>query len=239
MEPAVPKPSKPGVYDFYDRTLAQRIVLAILVAASVILADWILLGSGLETIGEWFGRTWHHGNNLRCIALATALTLYFLRLLLTSFVFMKRGMRWSEAFAIAPWLLCIFLLLAIYGGLNAAPFAVAAWAGVALFLIGSWMNTWAEHQRNTWKRRPENRGHLYTDGLFRYTRHPNYFGDVLLFSGLCLICGRWVTALIPALMFIGFAFANIPILDRHLREHYGDEFTRHAAHTRKLIPFIY
>jgi len=233
----VPRHPQPGIYDY--RALAQRIVLAILVAISVALADWILLGSGLQIIGAWFGRTWHHGNTLRCITLAAALTIYFLRLLLTQFVFLKRGMRWSEALAIAPWLLFLYLWLSIEAARNPAPFVATAWAGVALFLIGSWMNTWAEHQRNLWKQRPENRNHLYTGGLFRYTRHPNYLGDVLSFSGLCFITGRWITAIIPALMLIGFVFANIPILDRHLQEHYGDEFARYAVRTRKLIPFIY
>ena len=233
------KVRKPGVYDFYDRTLPQRITFAVLVAASVVLAGWILLGSGLPIIGAWFGRNWHRGNVLRCICLAAALTIYFLRMLLTAFTFLKRGMRWSEVLLIAPWLFCIYLLFAIYGGLNAAPFTAATWAGVVLFLVGSWMNTWAEHQRNVWKQRPENRGHLYTGGLFQYTRHPNYLGDLLSFFGLCLICGRWITAIVPALMFLGFVFANIPMLDAHLEQHYGEEFMRYAARTRKLIPFIY
>jgi protein-S-isoprenylcysteine O-methyltransferase Ste14 len=235
----VPEHPQPDVYNFYALSLAQRIFLTITVASCVALAWWILLGSGLTIIGACFGRSWHQGNALRCIILTAALTVYFLRLFLTQFVFLKRGVRWSEAFAIAPWLLFIYLWLSIEAARNAAPFAIPAYIGLALFLIGSWMNTWSEHQRNVWKKRPENRGHLYTGGLFRYTRHPNYFGDVLSFSGLCLITGRWVTAIIPALLIAGFVFANIPILDRHLQEHYGDEFTRYAARTRKLIPFIY
>ena len=62
---------------------------------------------------------------------------------------------------------------------------------------------------------------------------------LILFSGLCLICGRLSTAIIPVLMLAGFVFANIPALDKHLQEHYGNEFTHYATHTRKLIPFIY
>jgi len=147
--------------------------------------------------------------------------------------------RWSEAFAIAPWLLFIYIGLSIEAARNPTPFATAASIGVALFLIGSWMNTWSEHQRSIWKTRPENHGRLYTGGLFHYTRHPNYLGDVLSFSGLCLISGRWITAIIPALMLAGFVFVNIPMLDAHLQEHYGNEFTYYAAQTRKLIPFIY
>jgi protein-S-isoprenylcysteine O-methyltransferase Ste14 len=57
--------------------------------------------------------------------------------------------------------------------------------------------------------------------------------------GKSLICGHWITAVIPALLLAGFVFANIPILGKHLQQHYGDQFTRYAARTRKLIPFIY
>ncbi len=237
--PPKPRHRKTNLYDHYARSLAQRVFLVIFVGAALALALWILLGSGISTIGVWFCRDWQSGSSLRCYILAATLAFYYLRLVATSLVYLKRGMRWSEALVIAPWLLFIYLLLAVYGALNPALFAAVGWVGVALFLIGSGIHTWAEHQRHTWKRRQENEGHLYTQGLFRFTRHPNYLGDLLLFTGLCLICGRWITALIPILMLCGFLFANIPTLDRHLHQHYGDEFARYAARTRKLIPFIY
>ena len=83
------------------------------------------------------------------------------------------------------------LLLGIEGGMNRAALGAAGAAGVILFVVGSWMNSYAEYMRHIWKRRPENRGRLYTGGLFRYSRHPNYLGDLLSFSGLCLISGAW------------------------------------------------
>ena len=101
------------------------------------------------------------------------------------------------------------------------------------------MNSYAEFQRHAWKLRLENRGKLYTAGLFRYSRHPNYLGDVLSFSGVCLFTGRWFTGIVPALMLCGFVFVNIPVLDAHLRDHYGSAFDEYARRTRKLAPFIY
>jgi steroid 5-alpha reductase family enzyme len=75
------------------------------------------------------------------------------------------------------------------------------------------MNSWSEYTRHVWKERPENRGRLYTGSLFRFSRHPNYLGDLTSFSGLCLISGAWVTALIQLMMLAGFVFVNIPVLD--------------------------
>lgn len=235
----MPGSSDSGIYDYRDRSLIPRIVFSALIAACLILAYWILFGSSLAVIGTWFGKNWHHGDFVRCVILFIALTVYFQRLQFTIFVFSKRGIRWSEVLIVVCWILFIFVLLSIETGRNSTPFSIAASFGVALFLIGSWMNTWAEYQRNVWKQRPENRGCLYTLGLFRYTRHPNYCGDLLSFSGMCIISGCWITVIIPVIMFSGFVFANIPALDKHLQEHYGDEFIHYASHTYKLIPFIY
>jgi steroid 5-alpha reductase family enzyme len=101
------------------------------------------------------------------------------------------------------------------------------------------MNTWAEYTRHLWKQQPKNRGRLYSGGLFRLCRHPNYLGDLLSFSGLALIVGRWIAGAIPAIMLLGFIFGNIPMLDAHLAERYGAEFAAYARRTRKLIPFVY
>lgn len=203
------------------------------------LAWWILFGPAIEWMGAWLGRNWRPGDEARRMSLGVALTLYFVRLLFTQFVFLKRAVSWSEAGAIAPWLFFIYLALAFSGGANPSPFAAATVAGCVLFVLGSWMNTSAEYARHVWKQRPENRGRLYTLGLFRSSRHPNYLGDLISFSGLCLIAGRWPTFVIPLIMFAGFVFVNIPLLDSHLHDHYGSAYDAYAKRTRKLIPFVY
>lgn len=144
-----------------------------------------------------------------------------MRLIFTQFAFLKRAVSWSEAGLIAPWVLGIYLLLALAGGTNPTPLGTASAVGVILFILGSWMNSYAEYARHMWKQLPENRGRLYQLGLFRYSRHPNYLGDLISFSGLCLIAGRWITIVVPLIMLGGFVFANIPMLDAHLHDHYG------------------
>ncbi|MGA8940762.1 MAG: DUF1295 domain-containing protein [Acidobacteriaceae bacterium] len=221
------------------RSVAQRTVLAIAIGIWVAVAWWLLLGGGIAIVGGLMGRSWRAGDEVRRVCLAVALMIYFVRLLFTQFVFLKRAVGWSEVGAIAPWVLFIFLLMSIGGGRNEAAFGVVAWAGVVLFVFGSWMNSYAEFARERWKRCAENHGRLYTGGLYRYSRHPNYLGDLISFSGLCLIAGRWWTVVVPAVMLGGFVFASIPMLDAHLREHYGVEFEAYAGRTRRLIPFLY
>jgi len=231
--------TQPNMYELRDASFAQRATLALLIGLWVVLTWWLLFGHGLEAASAWFGWSWRSGDPLRRACLAAALSIYYVRLLFTWFVFLKRGVSWKEVFTVAPWVLCIYLLFAIAGGTNQKPLGVACYLGLFLFAAGSWTNSYAEYARNIWKQKPENRGRLYTQGLFRYTRHPNYFGDLISFSGLCLISGRLITIIIPLMMIAGFIFANIPMLDAHLHEHYGATFDDYAAKTRKLIPFIY
>ncbi len=230
---------KTDIYAARGSSAAQRMFLAVAVGMCLAMAWWLLEGGGIVFLGRLLARSWVDGDALRRVSLALALSVYFVRLLFTQFVFLKRAVRWSEAGAIATWVLAIYLLLAISGGRNGAAFGVAGMVGVVLFGVGSWMNSYAEYERHRWKRQEENRGKLYTVGLFRYSRHPNYLGDVISFSGLCLMAGRWVTVVIPVVMLCGFVFVNIPMLDSHLREHYGEAFDRYAERTRKLIPFVY
>jgi protein-S-isoprenylcysteine O-methyltransferase Ste14 len=232
------KQSRSDLYATYENSAVQRVAMTMAVGSCVGFAWWLLLG-GTGFVGAWLGRSWTLGDDARRIFLAVMLTVYFVRLLLTQFVFLKRAVGWSEVLMIVPWVLCIYLLLALAGGTNPAPFEVVAGVGAILFVLGSWMNSYAEYARNVWKRQPENRGRLYTLGLFRYSRHPNYLGDLISFSGLCLVAGRWITIVIPSIMLAGFVFANIPMLDSHLHDHYGAAFDEYAARTSKLIPFVY
>lgn len=227
------------MYELSDRSMPQRVTLALALAGSVALAWWLLLGGGLGTVGALLGLHWTAGNPSRRASLAIALTIYFIRVLFTEFLFLKRGVSWTEVFAIAPWVFCIYILLSISGGTNSAAFGAASFTGLSLFGLGSWMNSYAEYQRHRWKRRRENHGHLYTAGLFRFSRHPNYLGDLISFSGLCLLTGRWYTGSVPVLMLAGFVFVNIPALDAHLHSRYGAAFEDYAKKTHKLIPLIY
>lgn len=231
-------PAQQRMYGLTERSTAQRVTLVSVNACSLALAWWLLTG-GATVAGGWLGHLWIGASPPRRLALALALTVYFVRVAGGILVFLRRGISWAEVLTVAPWVLLLNGALALAGGTNRGAVGVVFLAGVGLFLAGSWFNSFAEYQRHRWKQRPENRGKLYTEGLFQFTRHPNYLGDVILFTGLSLMTGRWWTGLIPAVMLCGFVFANIPALDAHLAEHYGAAFEQYAHRTRKLIPFVY
>lgn len=228
-----------SMYELPSDSRAPRLGVAGLGLGCVALAWWLLWAGGAESVASRLGWGWKAGDPVRKGCVAVALAIYYVRMLFTEFVFLRRGMGWSEASTIGPWLCVIFVFLAMEAAGNPHALGTAGVAGVFLFVLGSWMNSYSEYARHKWKKREENRGRLYTEGLFRYSRHPNYLGDLISFSGLCLMTGVWATAMIPVLMLAGFVFVNIPVLDSHLPEHYGSAFAEYATRTRKLIPFVY
>ena len=68
-----------------------------------------------------------------------------------------------------------------------ARLAGIAWAGIALYLVGvtfEWLGDW---QLARFKADPANKGQVMDEGLWRYTRHPNYFGDACAWWGIWLV----------------------------------------------------
>ncbi|MDO9174934.1 MAG: DUF1295 domain-containing protein [Actinomycetota bacterium] len=73
---------------------------------------------------------------------------------------------------------------------------VLAWLGVALWLVGLFFEVVGDAQLARFKKDPANAGVVMDKGLWRYTRHPNYFGDACVWWGIALVAaettvGRW------------------------------------------------
>jgi steroid 5-alpha reductase family enzyme len=98
----------------------------------------------------------------------------------------------------------------------------------------------SEIERKHWKLKLENKGKLYTHGLFSITQHTNYFGDLILFSGWMLLTTYKFMLIIPFIMLLGFIFQSIPELNDYLKKKYPQEFEKYQKSTpHQLIPFIY
>ncbi len=179
------------------------------------------------------------GNASRQVALLTCVVVYVARAAHTLFVFVKRRIPWWEA-AWGGGLIGCVLFFFLLGGLRAPPpMGPADLAGMLLYIAGSFIGTASEHSRHVWKARPENRGHLYTEGLFRYSRHINYFGDLLLFVGLAVLTRQPWTGIVPLAMGLNFALLLIPAHDAYLAARYGSEFDQYARRTSRLVPLLY
>lgn len=88
----------------------------------------------------------------------------------------------------------------------------------------------ADSQKSTFKALPENRDKWIDVGLWRYSQHPNYWGEILLWTGIC-ICGipiykggQWLAFLSPLFVFVLlYKISGIPILDQRALDKWGDD----------------
>ena len=133
----------------------------------------------------------------------------------------------------------VLYAFASVGGNNKQVVGAVEITGILFYLSGSYINTHSEYCRHVWKLKEKNKGQLYTQGLFSLAMHINYFGDIVLFTGLAMITNSLSMFVIPLVMALNFVFFIIPFLDRYLEKKYKDEFKDYSKKTKKLIPMIY
>jgi protein-S-isoprenylcysteine O-methyltransferase Ste14 len=154
-------------------------------------------------------------------------------------LFGRRRIPWEEAFTV-PLAFALYLVgIPLLARGSDAAFGWLDVLGILLFAVGSVFNTLSELQRKRFKAHPENSGKLFTGGLFALCIHVNYFGDLLWVTGMAAVTHNPVALAIPLILFCFFAFYNVPKLDAHLREHYGEDFAAYERRTKRLIPFLY
>jgi protein-S-isoprenylcysteine O-methyltransferase Ste14 len=218
----------------HTRSLGPKIL--IVVVLSLILT---VIGICMFFSGEEFLHITMTGNEMRQIMLFIGLVVYSLRMLVSLFVFLKRRMSWGECLLVSLVMSAVMGALAFYGSSHKIAVGVLDFVGIFFYLCGSYLHSCAEYQRYAWKQRAENKGHLFTRGLFKYSMHMNYFGDVLIFTGLAMITRVTSMLVIPLFMALNFVVFLIPSLDAYLARKYGTEFTAYASRTKKFVPFIY
>jgi protein-S-isoprenylcysteine O-methyltransferase Ste14 len=123
----------------------------------------------------------------------------------------------------------IYLLDPQYNFICIVAGSILLFSGLSLHLI-------SEYQRHKFKQK--NPGSLYTQGLWKYSRHINYFADIVWASGYALSLCSPFAFIIPVLLFIFFYFFNIPQLESHLSAKYTSQFSVYKKNTKSLIPFI-
>jgi steroid 5-alpha reductase family enzyme len=123
-----------------------------------------------------------------------------------------------------------------YGQRADTPLSWLDALGVILFAIGLYFETVGDWQLAAFKSDPANQGQVLNAGLWRYTRHPNYFGDFCVWWGLYLIAsagGAWWTAFSPLVMSFfllkvsGVAMLESTIVER--RPKYAEYIRRTSA----------
>ncbi len=147
-------------------------------------------------------------------------------------------------FQFQGWLVIFFSLPFVIIASTTPAFGVwYDYVAVGIWLIAIGGETIADAQLAAWRKNPDNAGRTCRAGLWRYSRHPNYFCEWLLwFSYVALACaGPWwpVTALIPTvLLFLILKVTGIPYTEKRALASRGDDYRAYQKSTSPFIPWF-
>jgi len=146
----------------------------------------------------------------------------------------------------------IFLLQGLFIFIIASPVyyinfyskeALGFWdtLGLVVFGIGFLFEAVADYQLSTFKKNPENAGKFITSGLWEMSRHPNYFGEAMVWWGFSFYAlnlpNGWMTLVSPVIITLLLRFVSgVPMLEKRFNGRPGWE--SYKKDTAAFVPFI-
>ena len=133
--------------------------------------------------------------------------------------------------------------LAAITTLGAAPLERTDLFGLTIWVLGFSMEVVADRQKSAHRR--AHPGEFVDSGLWAWSRHPNYFGEIVLWIGIAVIASstlrgwQWVTMISPVFVaFLLMRVSGIPILEKRADERWGDDeaYQKYKARTPVLFP---
>jgi len=127
----------------------------------------------------------------------------------------------------------------LVGGFEPHPVGVVAWVGVVLWAIGVFFEAVGDAQMERWRADPAHKGKVIDVGLWRYTRHPNYFGDACVWWGIFLVAADSLPGVltVPAPIIMTLLLtkgSGARILEKHMSRR--DGWDDYAARTSMFLP---
>jgi steroid 5-alpha reductase family enzyme len=137
--------------------------------------------------------------------------------------------------AVLAWVISLPLAGAVAGD---AALGWLDWFGVTLFAVGLYFESVGDLQLARFKADPANTGRVMDRGLWRWTRHPNYFGDFCVWWGfylLALAAGAWWSVVGPAIMSVLLLrYSGVRLLERDI----GERRPAYAEYVRRTNAFF-
>ena len=132
-------------------------------------------------------------------------------------------------------------LLTVYANAEQAQLGIADYALALLWLIGFIFEAGGDFQLSRFKRKAENKGKVMNVGFWRYTRHPNYFGNSVMWWALGIfgiVHGAYFSVISPMLMtFLLVKVSGVGLLERTLKQS-KPQYADYIKNTSAFFPWL-
>ena len=124
------------------------------------------------------------------------------------------------------------------------PLGGAALVGALIWAVGFAIEVVADRQKRRFRTDPENRGRFIQSGLWAWSRHPNYFGEIVLWVGVAIIAypelagWQYVTLVSPLFVYLLLTrVSGIPLLEERAQAKWGEdpEYQAYRNRTPELV----
>lgn len=125
------------------------------------------------------------------------------------------------------------------------PIGVFFWTGAAIWVIGIAFETIADAQKSRFKADPANKGKFINTGLWKWSRHPNYFGEITLWTGILVMAIpvlsglSWLVVISPIFVYLLLTrISGINLQEEQAKERWGDDpsYQEYRKATPALFP---
>jgi steroid 5-alpha reductase family enzyme len=193
---------------------------------------------------------WHFGLSIRTIVIMTMVVVYLARMNWLLLV-------WSGQTALGKldehtptagklaipvilantvgWAYCLPFYFVVRNG---NPLDQTDLLGVGLYLVGTVFHFGSDYQKRRFKSQPGSEGRVLNTGFWALCRHPNYFGDFLIYTSFAVMSHTiwgWVA---PLLNVLQYAFDAIPKNEKWATERYGAAWGRYKEKVKAFVPYI-
>lgn len=199
-------------------------------------------------------------NNFGNVILSSLIIIWTLRL--GSFLFLrikkagedkrfreiKKSFSWFfMAFTFSGMWVSICALCALTGISNGIELTGVTYIGILLFLIGFTLEIIADTQKTNFRKIKDNKDKFITTGLWKYSRHPNYLGEIILWIGVAIISyssleiNQLFTLISPIFTYLLLVnVSGINLLEKSGEKKWGDlnEYKQYKKETPRLFWFI-
>lgn len=134
-------------------------------------------------------------------------------------------------------------LVVITGG-NREALGIVGYVGIVIWTIGILIEIVADQQKSAFRADPANKGKFIHTGLWAWSRHPNYFGEIVLWTGMAIIAvpvlegWQWATLISPVFVFFLLTkISGVPMLEDAADERWGgqDDYEAYKRNTPVLV----